>query len=232
MKLKSGGFPKGLVSYWTMDNVSGNTLIDETGNNNGTIYGATQVDGKINKALSFDGVDDYVDCGDKSDFDFSSNDFTLSAWVYPMGQVGGWTRNIITKWNTGSNKGTNEFLLSFYGTAGGTRHPIFAIESGTTTYSCDSPEEIPLKQWSYILGKREGDYLHIYVNGVLKNSTYIGNVSVNNVGRSLNLGRLGISGYYFNGSIDEVMIFNRALSLEEINKLYKRGLSKIKLKVN
>ena len=97
MKLKSGGFPKGLnkfklkvkgnslneglVGYWTMDNVSGSDLIADKGNN-GTIHGATQVDGKVGKALSFDGVDDYVDCGKDSSFEFNES-ITICQWIKP-----------------------------------------------------------------------------------------------------------------------------------------------------
>jgi len=72
----------GLVAEWHFDEGYGSVLKDSSGNgNDGTIYGATWVDGKFGKALSFDGVDDYVDCGNDRIFDFGTNTFTIETWV-------------------------------------------------------------------------------------------------------------------------------------------------------
>ncbi len=71
----------GLVGYWKFDEGSGTTATDSSGNGNtGTIYGATWVDGKSGKALSFDGNDDYV-VSTTVNFSTGSADRTISFWV-------------------------------------------------------------------------------------------------------------------------------------------------------
>jgi hypothetical protein len=78
-----------LISHWKLDEGSGSTTYDSVGDNDGTIYGATWTSGQIEGALSFDGVDDYVDIGDKASLDFGMDDFTLSAWIKTSMSAGG-----------------------------------------------------------------------------------------------------------------------------------------------
>ena len=72
----------GLVGYWNFNEGSGNIAYDSSGSGNeGTIHGATWVDnGSCEKALSFDGVEDYVETNPAT---FQSNDITVEAWIYP-----------------------------------------------------------------------------------------------------------------------------------------------------
>ena len=84
MKLSS--LQKGLVGHWTMaqDSLKGSLLADKTPyENDGTIYGATFTTdrkGQPNSAMSFDGVNDYVDCGSDESLDIT-NAITISAWI-------------------------------------------------------------------------------------------------------------------------------------------------------
>src|SRR3989344_3227356 len=74
----------GLVGHWTFDEGSGTTAQDSSGNNNTGILtnGPTWTTGKIGQALNFDGVDDYVDVANESNFDFERTDpFSISLWV-------------------------------------------------------------------------------------------------------------------------------------------------------
>ena len=74
---------KGLVLYLPFDEGKGDIVKDISGNgNDGTIYGARWVDGKFGKALSFDGIDDYVELKDRN-LHMGGNDFTIAAWVKP-----------------------------------------------------------------------------------------------------------------------------------------------------
>jgi len=73
--------PQGLVGYWNFDQGSGTTASDSSGyNNHGTIYGASWTSGKVGGALSFDGLDDYVDCGNSETLD-PTQEATVEAWV-------------------------------------------------------------------------------------------------------------------------------------------------------
>ena len=79
-----GTFPTDYVSYWKFDETSGTTASDETGNNHGTLNGATFVnDGGRGRVVNFDGVDDYVNLGSDSSLDNIWNGGgTIAAWVY------------------------------------------------------------------------------------------------------------------------------------------------------
>jgi len=73
------------------DEGSGNIVKDTSGNgNDGIIHGATWVDGKYGKALSFDGVNDYVDCGNDESLKINGNQITVEAWVYIKGDGINW----------------------------------------------------------------------------------------------------------------------------------------------
>ena len=87
--LKLGPFTRdnGLVGYWSFDETSG-TLYDYSGyNNNGTSYGGVTygVQGKVGNALSFDGSDDYIDCGSDESLAFGTGNFTIGLWIKANG---------------------------------------------------------------------------------------------------------------------------------------------------
>ena len=70
----------GLIAYWEFDEGGGTIAYDSAGDNNGTIYGAVWTTGQIDGALSFDGVDDYVDVSDSASLDITA-EITIGAWV-------------------------------------------------------------------------------------------------------------------------------------------------------
>jgi hypothetical protein len=69
------------AAYWTFDEGEGDTVYDQSWFNHGAVYGAAWTSGKIGGALSFDGVDNYVDVGDNAGLDFGMDDFTVSVWI-------------------------------------------------------------------------------------------------------------------------------------------------------
>ena len=72
---------KGLVGYWKFDEIKGGIAKDSSGNgNDGTIYGAEAIAGKTGQVLSFDGVNDYVDCGNNGSLKITDA-ITVEAWV-------------------------------------------------------------------------------------------------------------------------------------------------------
>jgi hypothetical protein len=74
-------------------------------------------------------------------------------------------------------------------------------------------------QWYFLLGSYNGSHLNMYVNGILENSTYAPSPPLYNYNGEVTIGWLAASNY-FNGTIDEVMIFNRSLTQAEITNLY------------
>jgi len=179
--------------------------------------------------VGYDGSDvietntgDYVEFADDARLDFGTGDFTVAVWAYRVSQLT-WGNFIVNKWNTSNSSGTNEWLLHFAGGISGTTSgPIFGIESGTTTYYAISPTVLNTGQWYFIVGKREGDKLKVYVDGVLKATTVLpsSTVSVNNIsGRELLIGK-NDNGQYSNMQVDNLMIFDNALSDDQIAEMY------------
>ncbi|MFH1957286.1 MAG: LamG-like jellyroll fold domain-containing protein [bacterium] len=193
-----------LVGYWQLNDGLGSTAADSSGNgNNGTIYGgAGWTDGKYDGALDFDGSDDYVDAGAATGFNITGN-FTLGAWIKTDSM---WdTRNIITKGdNAYGIQLENNNAVKFY--CGG----------GSLTTSDNA---VANNVWAHVAAVYTGSMMKIYINGTEKQSTgFWSNPQV--TGETLKIGRHSISGQFFSGCIDEVFVYSRALSADEIAALY------------
>jgi hypothetical protein len=197
----------GLVGYWSLDEGSGATAYDSSGNSNdGTVNGALWTVGKVGGALSFDGVNDYVDCGTGSSL-MPTSAITVEAWF-----------------NTNS--------VSTYGTIASTFYywgyflrinPNFAgIEFAPGI--CYSPTGIiQTGVWYHVAGTFDGTLAQIYVNGQLVGSQRSGSLTYSGQSR-LRIGNNPDGALWFNGVIDEVKIYNRALSAAEILAEYTAGL--------
>jgi len=211
-----------LVSWWRMDDVNATTgVIDYMGRNNGTRKGnATQTTaGKMGKGFSFDGIDgNYVNIGNKADFNFTNTtDFTLSAWVYMYSKT---NQNFI-------RKRTNlEGMYSLDYTSGSQTWEIYISDgsgSGGDYAYVQYADANPTNKWVHLVGvyNSTGKNVSLYVNGV--NSYSYGNRGNVNLDDFSNADSLTISSntyYPVNGTIDDVMIFNRSLSADEILSIY------------
>jgi hypothetical protein len=203
--------PSGLVGYWNLDQGSGTIAYDSSGyNNHGTIYGASWTSGKVNGALNFDGLNDYVDCGNNETLD-PTQGATIEAWVN-FNQLPSVAKHIM-EIASRSGGGTDLDLQ----TETDNRFKFF-IGPGVVVISNTVAET---SKWYHIVGTYQAnDNIKIYVNGVLEKTT------LTSVTRGTNPNKFSIgqsliwSGRFFNGTIDEVKIFNRALSAEEIKAEY------------
>jgi len=204
-----------LVLCLPFDEGSGTTAKDFSGyGNNGTLYGPTWVDGKYGKALSFDGVDDKV-AGTVSNLINDATAHTVSAWVY----LRNLPRTGIVVANNGAWKG---FSLEFRTTW----KMVWLHGNGTNSWqSLPSNTTFSANRWYHLAGVLKADRtVELYVNGVLDASgtiptyaTYPGATWY--IGRNMEADNLPI-----NGIIDEVRVYNRALSAEEIKQQYLLGL--------
>jgi hypothetical protein len=187
---------------------SGDLTFDSSGNgNHGKIYGATWVDGKYGKALSFDGVNDYVSTGKSLLNNLSS--FTLAGWIYPK--------------SSGSRIGffgQNDAIE--FGFIDADTIQCWTSGGGYVNWDFTSAT-FPFNEWHYIAAVGNGSNIKLYVDGELKST---GGTSTTNYGSSsyfFNIGGGGIfdaSGNWFNGTIDEVRVYNRALTEDEIKHSY------------
>lgn len=201
-----------LVGYWPFhENAS-----DETGNgNNGTVHGAlltTDRFGNENSAYYFDGIDDYIDCGTNSVLDITEN-ITVCAWV----KSNSYTDVVATKWKTESGwEGSWNLSL----------HHFSVSHDGWNPVGITANDSININEFNCIVGSYDydNDTLRIYVNGLPSNQGkgIGGNIFASNAKLLLGARRWYANGYhesYFEGVIDEVRIYSRVLTPEEIDSL-------------
>jgi len=204
----------GIAGYWGFDEGSGTTTFDSSGNgNNGTlINGPVWIDGKYGKALDFDGVDDYVEVEDSSSLHFSTS-VTLMAWVYLVADATYSDSRVLGKdaWNGGTN-----LHLVIHDSLG---HVGFGlgVGGGSTSVFQTSTEAIPRESWTHIAATYDGFLMRIYVNGSLDSTLSWGSGFDSNA-NPLTIGSKNppYLGFFFKGKIDEVRIYNRVLSQQEI----------------
>jgi hypothetical protein len=227
----------GLSSYWKLDEGSGTTAYDSSGNNNhGTlINGPMWVDGKIGKALSFDGLDDRVDAPDSPLWDFGTGNFTMAAWVNIRDKTK--TMRIVSAGYGGTTYDpiTTLWTFGFWGTSSGVGMRInYAPKYGGYYRNFLS---VPLtynnNEWAYVAVVKNGTTLSFYFNGVNIGSDAIGYppnemTFPSNANSHLTIGARqyddpGVYIEFFGGLIDEVKIYNRTLSAEEIRQGYETG---------
>lgn len=212
----------GLVAYYTF---SGNAADSSGNSNNGSINNVsftTDRLGNANEAGSFNGTTSYISVPNSSSLNFGLNNFSIcvifKTSVVPTTSFS----SFVTKHNTATSHDT-EYNLTISGQTGGAGSGgtvVFGLSTSagvferavSTTNVCDG-------KYHTVVGVRENGFLKIFVDGTLQ-ATVTATINPNN-SNPLNIGRSSYSnGYgYFNGIIDEVRIYNRALNIEEIQML-------------
>ena len=193
----------GLVAAYAFNEGSGTTVADASGNgNNGTINGATWTTGQYGQALSFNGSGARVTVNDAATLDLT-NGMTLEAWVYPTA-VGGW-RDVIYK-----------EINDIYYLMGSSQNGSLPSVGGTfATTAAFGTTSLPLNTWTHLAGTYDGAMMRLYVNGV-QVSSRAQTGSIHTSTGVLSIGGDGLYGQYWAGRIDEVRIYNRALSQAQI----------------
>jgi hypothetical protein len=226
---------RSLIGYWAMDWYNSTGIFDNStwnnfGNFNGANFGQSNITtGQYGNGLNFDGYDDKISISDSSIFN-TTDELTVSAWVYPLtNQSTGGSNQIVLKFNYGTSQGF--FLREGYNQS---HYVQFSVGNGTnSTGNCGfncwqyaNGGYITANNWHFIVGTvKANDKIMVYVDGILKSqNNYLGiiNQSANNVYIGWESGTKA-----FNGTIDEVSIWNRVLSPEEINASYNSGINRL-----
>jgi hypothetical protein len=192
----------GLVAAYGFEEGSGSTLSDSSGNGNGgTISGASWTpSGRFGKALSFSSG--MVSINDSASLHLSSG-LTLEAWVRPSALTATWS-DIIFKAND------NYFLM---GSTPQSQLPdLGGTFAATNLYGTNA---LALNTWTHIAGTYDGTTMRFYVNGVAVASAAQTGAIPSSTG-NLFIGGDSSNGQHWNGLIDEVRVYNRALSAGEI----------------
>ena len=199
--------PTSMVSWWPGDG-DANDLV---GTNTGTLMnGATFAVGMVSQAFSLDGVDDYVSVPDSPSVNFNpTSPITIDLWAYRT--ASDTTMHLIAK---RLNCGSINFQIAFDPSSG--LHFV-GDNGGVVTHT-----DLPLNTWTHLAVTFDGvSTFRFYINGSLT-ATGSGTLGpVNNF--PLTIGKAGSCGYLFKGLIDEVELFNRALTAEEILAIYNAG---------
>jgi len=191
------------VAAYSFNEGSGPTVRDSSGNgNNGTLQGGASwtTSGKYGNAISFNGTNAYVSVPNSSSVQLTTG-MTLEAWVNPSQRKGVW-RDVIYK-------GNDNYYLEADSTngkpaTGGTFGPPLFGSGALTTNA-----------WTHLAGTYDGVTLRLYVNGTQVSSRgQTGPIAIST--NALQIGGDSIYGQYFPGTIDEIRIYNRALSATEI----------------
>ena len=191
----------GLVAAFGFDEGNGATLTDRTGSNHGTITGAAWTTGKYGSALSFNGVNTLVTIPDSPSLHLT-NGVTVEAWVKPASTNTGW-RDIVYR-------ADDNYMLDLNGL---TVYGGVTVSGSASLIS--SAANIPVNVWSHLAMTYDASTLKVYVNGVLSDSmARTGNISAST--SPLTIGGDLVYGQFFHGAIDEVRVYNRALTQTEI----------------
>jgi len=182
--------------------------------NHGTIDGATWVDGKVGKALSFDGIDDYVEVPHAAEQ--STDHFTLMAWAY-FDLVGA-NRRIISKGFTSGVYPWVEYDLNVQDAI--PPRPKLEVSIDGIRYFVYGETGLFAGRWYHMAATYDGLVAKVYLNGVEDQSLNATGVR-DHYETPIFIGKYGpLSGYEHPGDIDEVRIYNRALGPSEILRLY------------
>jgi len=274
--------PPQMVAYWKFDEGQGTAANDSAGRNNGTVHGAEWTAGRFNNALSFDGVDDYVEVGDDPSLRFmQSSSFTISAWVMPVLETensliickmrsggrrsdSGIRRDDSGIWNFGNSSESKpgvrtiklpnrsgDFEVWRSGPSSETTYRTpqrgvsvfgylatwsskisgfsFGVESSWKGYVLvqTGRNSAPVGSWYHVVGVYDDKDVRVYLNGELRGRrTFDLETGSTTPDKNLVIGAMSYDSTikaFFGGKIDEVRIYDGALSDAEVLSLYENG---------
>lgn len=213
------------ISWWKFDEGEGDIAYDSTGNNHGTIYGATWTTGQIDDALAFDGDGDYVEVANDQSQQITTNQITLSAWIKLDADVGDTQRRIIHKQEAPGIAWGFEIFGDGYNGSSGNQLVFHDSDGGAAWYNCLSPTDLNPSQWYHVAVTDNAGVIEIYIDGQPNRSCDDAYRIPSSIVAPIIIGATNpATDFFFDGTIDDVRIYGRALSDEEIWQLYQQGL--------
>jgi hypothetical protein len=210
--IPSSGLPRPVAAY-AFDEGSGSVVSDTSGEgNHGTIVGATWTSqGRFGGALIFDGVDDWVSISEASALHLTTN-LTLSAWIYPTAPRPGLRTVMSTEHGSYHIHASSEL-----------NRPFIGIDVDGTYHDLYGERRLPAHTWTHLASTYDGNTLRLYQNGVEVASRSLSGPAQGPV-TWLAIGGNSLGREFFQGRIDEVRIYNGALTASEIQAVMETPL--------
>jgi serine/threonine protein kinase len=203
-----------LVAQWKFDEVKGSNVIDSSGNGlHGKLIGDAKIisDPERGNVLSLDGDGDYVDCGNKPAFDIIGS-ITITAWI----KVNAFNKD----WQAIVTKGDSAWRLS---SIQNETRIHFAVTNGPPGCYVNGNTLIPTNEWHHVCGTYDGTKIRLYTDGIEDSASpvvYTGGITTNNYPVYIGENAEWTGRCCWNGLIDDVRIYNYALSEAEVKNLY------------
>ncbi|NOZ39438.1 MAG: LamG domain-containing protein, partial [Planctomycetes bacterium] len=212
-----------MVAHYKLDETSGTVATDSSGygndgtyTNSPTLGTAGPYPGDIATAVDFDGSNDHVALGN---LNVSGSQITIAAW-FKADSFPGTASRIVAKAN-GSGLSDNYWSLTSYSSGGSNFLGILLkTDSGGTVFIPSSTEALEIGEWTHVAAVYNGSTLKLYKNGVeILSSAVTGNITS---GPTVPVWIAGSPSNekYFDGRIDDVRIYSKSLSAEEVAELY------------
>jgi uncharacterized delta-60 repeat protein len=200
----------GLVSYWRLGETSGMTAADAHGANNGGYRNGVLLGRPsallhdANASAGFDGANDYVSVADHASLD-TGDRFTLEAWVKRSSSSSS-TKTVLSK-------GSGSWRLSFVNDV------LTLTKAGAGTIAKASVSTTD-DRFHHLAATKSGATVRLYIDGLERTAT-VTNRTIANTSTALNIGRYTSGSEYFPGLIDEVAIYNVALTEAQVQRHFK-----------
>ena len=194
--------------------------------NPGTLGGGTSANsptwisnGKIGGAYEFDGANDFIEVTHHTSLTPTTN-LTVSAWINANEWEANYWEGVIVSKNDWAS-GANGYVLR----TGDSGKLSFNIGDGSDWYDSVTTSIMSTSTWYHVVGVFNGTACITYINGVERDVEAFSSITINPSSYNLNVGRgnYDTPNRLFNGSIDEVQIYNRSLSAQQISALYSAG---------
>lgn len=219
-----------IKGYWKFDETSGTVAKDSSGyQNNGTLFNGTDrcangncpvwTTGVYGNAVQLDGSNDYVNISDSSTVNLTSERITLAAWVRLNGTAGSDTTEKIISKTAGAGSEQYELLYttdSFSGVPNRFRFDLRTSNGLVILYTNETFTST--SAWYHVAGVYNSSHMIVYVDGREKNATTQSSI-ITGRASDVSIGRTATGGQYFNGTIDEVRIYNATLTASQISSL-------------
>jgi Concanavalin A-like lectin/glucanases superfamily len=209
-----------LAGYWKLDEHSGaSSFADASGDGNTGTCGVAcpmmGVAGKVGTAARFNGTNSQIKIPDSPSLEL--NQFTIALWVYPTQVMSDYQVLVAKADSTGANR---NYAVHIVPNSLQVRYSVWAGDCATK-FGANSTGQLVFNAWNHVAFTYDGAVEKLYINGVLDSSIAAVTASLCNVGSEpVNIGMGGPAFQPFKGMLDDIQIYNQALSTASVSNLY------------